>query len=779
MQQTLDLCAIELVLCHHQFENAVDEKGLRKMFRTDGQRQLSIRRLTSLGIVLVNFKFLLFYIQIFVIWLKLDVRQYLSIPFPRPPVSFFSAPTVQSNTSPNHLEKESFFCQSTTRFIVFQRAKTVSTVEHRQVDFHMTDESSPTDPSVPKKVLATKKPPTSSNFGHEEHMIPKCDQPGAECATCGEKHSKRTKCTNSRKRAPSESSLVPKRLKTTVASAGESTSRSATPMSNLPTDFDSNADTENVEGTDDNSNEDLVNELEYYLVQVPAIEFETDQNGDRIRLGSGGFGNVYQGKWTKSSTQSKNVAIKVIDAYGGKKLSALTEEQLDKIYREIKILFQVDPDNNIIETYAWSKVEEAGKHKELHIAMKLMPRTLAQYVDSPECKNSTVESRIDLLIGIANGIKYLHTVPQVQHRDLKPQNILLDENNVPRISDFGLSKYEEETKTSRHMAGTPMYKDPAVYTHPGFRDYKASDIYAFGIIMWNVLNCNMTPQIMEGQRPPVGFETQKEVRELMQKCWNGDPNHRPNASDVHRTLVDIFICRLGSLAQNTNYLGKAGCDTVVREMSRYINNQAMQRIGCMAIVNLTNLKFNNDENRKRLGQAGGCEAVVQAMNRYIRNADIQKFGCMAIGFLANNDENRKRLGQAGGYEVVVQAMNRYVDNADIQLQGCGAIFQLAFNNLGEDRCDAVVKAVVQAMTQHKGNADIQQFGCFAIYNLADENDKNLGKGGCEAVIQVILQARTHHKTNADIQEWARKAIRQLAANDENKNYLLEWLGIID
>jgi hypothetical protein len=157
----------------------------------------------------------------------------LSFQFRRP--CPFSQPDRPEQHQLNHLGKESFFYQS-TRFTLFQRAKTVSTVEHRQVDFHMTDESSPTDPSVPKKAVTTKKTPACSNFGPEEHMIPKCNQPGAECATGSEKQYKRSKCMTSRKRAQSEllqsESLQPKR------------SRVATPMSILPSDFDSNADTE-------------------------------------------------------------------------------------------------------------------------------------------------------------------------------------------------------------------------------------------------------------------------------------------------------------------------------------------------------------------------------------------------------------------------------------------------------------------------------------------------------------------------------------------------------
>jgi hypothetical protein len=122
---------------------------------------------------------------------------------------------------------------------------------------------------------------------------------------------------------------------------------------------------------------------------------------------------------------------------------------------------------------------------------------------------------------------------------------------------------------------TSMYFSPVVYTHPDSRDYYASDIYAFRIILWNVLSCNGRPhedidliRIVEGERPPMDgvykYGTPEKLCELMKECWDSLPSRRPKASDVHQRLVEVLIHRIGCLAfgslpvndENKKYLGK-------------------------------------------------------------------------------------------------------------------------------------------------------------------------------------------------------------------------------
>jgi serine/threonine protein kinase len=91
-----------------------------------------------------------------------------------------------------------------------------------------------------------------------------------------------------------------------------------------------------------------------------------------------------------------------------------------------------------------------------------------------------------VLFGIASGMAFLHD-HRVIHRDLKPDNVLLEDRFEPKISDFGLSKFValgESLKQSMDR-GTPWFKAPEMYTGLDF-GFKV-DVYAFGILMYMIV----------------------------------------------------------------------------------------------------------------------------------------------------------------------------------------------------------------------------------------------------------------------------------------------------
>uniref|UniRef100_A0A2N9EYK6 Protein kinase domain-containing protein n=1 Tax=Fagus sylvatica TaxID=28930 RepID=A0A2N9EYK6_FAGSY len=102
------------------------------------------------------------------------------------------------------------------------------------------------------------------------------------------------------------------------------------------------------------------------------------------------------------------------------------------------------------------------------------------------------DERIEIAYNVAKGILYLHEdcVPQIIHCDIKPQNILMDENMCAKISDFGLAKLlkSDQTKTLTGIRGTRGYVAPEWLRKVSHVTVKV-DVYSFGIVLLEIICC--------------------------------------------------------------------------------------------------------------------------------------------------------------------------------------------------------------------------------------------------------------------------------------------------
>ncbi|KAG2709274.1 hypothetical protein I3760_05G230900 [Carya illinoinensis] len=163
------------------------------------------------------------------------------------------------------------------------------------------------------------------------------------------------------------------------------------------------------------------------------------------------------------------------------------------------------------------------------------------------------EETYNIALGVARGIKYLHLGcdMQILHFDIKPHNILLDENFIPKVSDFGLAKlYQIENNTiSLTIArGTLGYMAPELfYKNIGGISYKA-DVYSFGMLLMEMVskrknvNAFVYDQFNNKKDIEMGYATEEEKEMTMKMmivalwCIQTNPNNRPSMNKVVEML---------------------------------------------------------------------------------------------------------------------------------------------------------------------------------------------------------------------------------------------------
>lgn len=155
-----------------------------------------------------------------------------------------------------------------------------------------------------------------------------------------------------------------------------------------------------------------------------------------------------------------------------------------------------------------------------------------------------------ILNDITNGLSYLHNrQPRcVIHRDLKPTNILLNENFRAKIADFGLSVFQQNHNDSFLMTGetgTYRYMAPEVIMH---KEYNSSvDIWSFGMIMYYMFyhmpfeNLTTTSIISSVTSPyyKLHFSKTTELSNIISKCTDWIPTNRPQSLNLHFLLENI------------------------------------------------------------------------------------------------------------------------------------------------------------------------------------------------------------------------------------------------
>ncbi|XP_026725996.1 tyrosine-protein kinase Fer isoform X2 [Trichoplusia ni] len=268
---------------------------------------------------------------------------------------------------------------------------------------------------------------------------------------------------------------------------------------------------------------------------VPRENWELNNDDVQLldKIGRGNFGDVYKAR-LKSTSQE--VAVKTCRV-------ALPEEQKRTFLQEGRILKQYQHPNIV------RLIGIAVQKQPIMIVMELVPGgSLLTFLRT---RASTLSSRSLLAMcrDAAGGMRYLESKNCI-HRDLAARNCLVGDDNIVKISDFGMSREEEE-----YIVSGGMKQIPIKWTAPealNFGKYTSlCDVWSYGVLMWEIFSKGDTPyagmsnsrareKIDTGYRMPAPEGCMEDVYALMLRCWEYEPEKRPHFHQIYTIIDNIY-----------------------------------------------------------------------------------------------------------------------------------------------------------------------------------------------------------------------------------------------
>ncbi|MCD7468296.1 hypothetical protein HAX54_006348 [Datura stramonium] len=290
-----------------------------------------------------------------------------------------------------------------------------------------------------------------------------------------------------------------------------------------------------------------------HVFSFAELEEATNNFDQSKELGDGGFGVVYYGKLH----DGRVVAVK--------RLYENNFKRVEQFMNEVEILTRLRH-KNLVTLYGCT----SKRSRDLLLVYEYIPNgTVADHLHGKRAKSGLLSwpVRMNIAIETADALAYLHS-SVIIHRDVKTNNILLDNDFHVKVADFGLSRLfpNNVTHVSTAPQGTPGYVDPEYYQC--YQLTEKSDVYSFGVVLIELISsleavdtsrhrhdinlANMavnkiqSSSIHELVDPSLGFLTNSSVRrmttlvaELAFRCLQQERDLRPSMQEVLDTLRGI------------------------------------------------------------------------------------------------------------------------------------------------------------------------------------------------------------------------------------------------
>ena len=291
----------------------------------------------------------------------------------------------------------------------------------------------------------------------------------------------------------------------------------------------------------------MLNQATQTLMELSNIwSVDTKEIDFKNVIGRGSFGDVWSAEY-----RNQIVAIKVL------KIEAddCTEEQLKDFNDESELLRSVFH-ANIVRFIGTGKNAEDKPF----IVLEYMERGSVRHELDNNYAHTPPEQKLQVkwATDSAMGMRHLHAIGRM-HRDLKCDNLLINDRGVVKVADLGCTKLVpkitegHEIVRGTRAVGTALFQAPEIIC--GLHYDSSVDVYSYGITLWEIQTAKhpydkhfqpgvtardiLNRVVEEELRPEFPTDCNKDMRELTQSCWNARPFCRPSFDDIINKLKEI------------------------------------------------------------------------------------------------------------------------------------------------------------------------------------------------------------------------------------------------
>ncbi|GET64735.1 kinase-like domain-containing protein [Rhizophagus irregularis DAOM 181602=DAOM 197198] len=266
-------------------------------------------------------------------------------------------------------------------------------------------------------------------------------------------------------------------------------------------------------------------------------------------IAKGGFGKVYRAKWIDGQIErwdNENQNWRRFDSNMFVALKSLnnSENVTLEFINEIKLHSKIGAYTmNVIIAYGITQDPETKNY--MMVLEYAENGSLRNYLNK-NYSELDWENKLKNLLNIASGLEKIHE-NELTHRDLHIGNVLMNHSQTI-ITDMGLCKpadYKESESAKNKIYGVLPYISPEILRGQNYT--KASDIYSFGIIMYEVISGlppyhdvshdeNLAIKICQGLRPRFNIKVPQLIIHLIKRCLDANPLNRPTANEIEEIL---------------------------------------------------------------------------------------------------------------------------------------------------------------------------------------------------------------------------------------------------